>query len=82
MAVGLLCVCCLTSTTTISGVAVDGPRKEGNGSICLFKKTGKVKALDEVLCSKSESVCVCIADSLGLFVHLISCPFCDLNCRK
>lgn len=81
MVAGSLCVWCLTSTT-ISGVAVDGPRKEGNGSICLFKKRGKVKALDEVLGSKSDIVCVYIAEALGLFVQLMSCPLWDLNFRK
>ncbi|XP_063059891.1 glutamine--fructose-6-phosphate aminotransferase [isomerizing] 2 [Engraulis encrasicolus] len=38
-----------------AGIAVDGPRKESCGSICLFKKRGKVKALDEVLC-KNDSI--------------------------
>ncbi|KAI4819223.1 hypothetical protein KUCAC02_004480 [Chaenocephalus aceratus] len=37
-----------------AGVAVDGPKKTGNdhnqNTICLIKKTGKVKALDEELC--------------------------------
>ncbi|XP_010793000.1 glutamine--fructose-6-phosphate aminotransferase [isomerizing] 2 [Notothenia coriiceps] len=39
-----------------AGIAVDGPKKTGNehnqNTICLIKKTGKVKALDEELCKK------------------------------
>ncbi|XP_046873455.1 glutamine--fructose-6-phosphate aminotransferase [isomerizing] 2-like [Hypomesus transpacificus] len=38
-----------------AGIGVDGPRKNDNGSICLFKKKGKVKALDEEL-HKSDSI--------------------------
>ena len=37
---------------------MDGPQKEGkdeNNNMCLIKQKGKVKALDEELCSKSAS---------------------------
>lgn len=35
------------------GIAVDGTGKDDKESICLFKKKGKVKALDEELYSES-----------------------------
>jgi len=34
-----------------SGVAVDGPGKDHTANISLYKKTGKVKALDEEIYS-------------------------------
>ncbi|XP_059202320.1 glutamine--fructose-6-phosphate aminotransferase [isomerizing] 2 [Centropristis striata] len=41
-----------------AGIAVDGPQKSANdinnNNICLFKKTGKVKALDEELYKKDS----------------------------
>ncbi|KAJ8281566.1 hypothetical protein COCON_G00040850 [Conger conger] len=36
-----------------AGIAVDGPQKDdNNNNMCLIKKKGKVKALDEELCKK------------------------------
>lgn len=44
-------VYCVCSFIFCSGVAVDGPGKDHAANISLYKKTGKVKALDEEIYS-------------------------------
>lgn len=61
----------LLTLCPLTGIAVDGPCKKTNNvngsSICLIKKTGKVKALDEELYSEYMNI---------WFVFLLACfPF-------
>lgn len=60
-----MCIIQLFSHCFSAGIAVDGPNKntsELNGtSICLIKKKGKVKALDEELYSEWHVLLFCIS---------------------
>lgn len=62
---------CHWGTVSLTGIAVDGPSKISNhingNQICLIKKTGKVKALDEELYSE-------FIHAVPVFVMSANCP--------